>query len=312
MAGLSCTDLTVVYGEHVAVDHVTLDVAPGEVYGLLGPNGAGKTSIIRALTTIVPISAGSAVVAGVDLDKPAAVRARIGVLPESNGYPAAQTARAYLRYHGQLFGLTRAEATARADRLLDAFGLAERTGAIGTFSRGMRQRLGLCRALINEPDVLFLDEPTLGLDPAGQDEIMSRIVGLAGAGGTTVVLCSHLLDEVERLCDRVGILDRGRIVASGTVQEVIAAAGVAGRGRITVDDAQRHAAAELVAASVGAGTATIDTSRPGTIEFTLAGDAVGRDTILRPLLDAGFDLHSFDLEGARLSTAFLALTRERT
>jgi ABC-2 type transport system ATP-binding protein len=310
MGGVSCTDLTVTYGRHVAIDHVSLDVQPGEIYGLLGPNGAGKTSIIRALTTIVPIAGGTATVAGVSLDHPAQVRARIGVLPESNGYPTAQTARSYLRFHGQLFGLSRAESQARSELLLDDLGLADRPEPIATFSRGMRQRLGLCRALINEPDVLFLDEPTLGLDPAGQEEIMEQLTRLATARGTTVVLCSHLLDEIERVCDRVGILHRGRTVAEGRVADVIATSGVTGRGRITVDAAAGLSAADALERSAAADSITVDAARPGDIEFVLGSKPQARAQVLRSLLDAGIELRSFDLEGARLSTAFLALTKE--
>ena len=215
------------YGAHVAVDSVSFAVRRGEVYGLLGPNGAGKTSVIRALTTIVPIDSGTVRIAGHGLDDPTAVRAAIGVLPESNGYPGAQTARGYLRFHGQLFGMSAAVAEQRADVLLATLGLPSDGRRIATYSRGMRQRLGLCRALINRPSVLFLDEPTLGLDPAGQDDVMRTFARLAVEDNTTIILCSHLLDEVERVCDRVAVMDRGELVATGTVDQVIVAADLA-------------------------------------------------------------------------------------
>lgn len=222
-------DLTVKYGSFTAVDQVSLHVRPHEILGLLGPNGAGKTSVIRALTTIIPLAGGSATIAGHDIRDATAVRARIGVLPESNGYPNSLTARQYLRFYGQLFGLDADESAERAERLLHQLGISRKRGRIATFSRGMRQRLGLCRALINDPEVLFLDEPTLGLDPTGKDELLQYLSENAARAGTAVVLCSHLLDEVERVCDRVAIMSRGRIVSSGTVDEVVAMSGESGR-----------------------------------------------------------------------------------
>ena len=158
-ASLVTTDrLTVTYGTTVAVDEITFHVDAGEVFGLLGPNAAGKTSVIRALTTILRPSGGSATVAGAPLDDPDTIRANIGVLPESNGYPGSQSAAHYLTFYGQLFGLSSAAARDRSLDLLDRFGLASNSyQEIRTFSRGMRQRLGIARALINRPRVLFLD-----------------------------------------------------------------------------------------------------------------------------------------------------------
>jgi len=309
---VDATDLTVTYGDHVAVDQLTFSAGKGEIVGLLGPNGAGKTSVIRALTTIVPVSGGAATVGGNPLSDQRAIRATIGVLPESNGYPNTQTAPAYLRYHGQLFGLGRGEAEQRATWLLQRMGLGGNRNQIGTYSRGMRQRLGLARALINEPTVLFLDEPTLGLDPAGKDDILDQLTAAAVEDGTSVVLCSHLLDEVERTCDRVAIMDRGRAVAEGTVEEVIAAAGVGGRGRVRVPSERlSDAQAALTSCPAVDGTG-FDNTRPGDIDFELAPQIGERPgvAILRALLEADIEPQSFDLEGARLSDAFLALTTQ--
>lgn len=220
-SGLQVDNLTVRYGDTVAVDSVSFSARPGQILGLLGPNGAGKTSVIRALTTIVPVATGTAIIAGCPLTDVKAVRARIGVLPESNGYPSGQSGPSYLRYYGQLFGLPRSEAALRANRLLERMGLGGNEDRISTYSRGMRQRLGLARALLNNPEIVFLDEPTLGLDPAGKEDIMAELTYLALTNGTTIVLCSHLLDEVERVCDRVAIMHAGRIVADGTVDSVV-------------------------------------------------------------------------------------------
>lgn len=301
-------ELSVTYGDFVAVDEVSLHADAGEILGLLGPNGAGKTSVIRALTTIVPVAGGTAIVNGHDLTDAVAVRASIGVLPESNGYPGAQTGRSYLRFYGQLFGLSIAESDARADRLLRQLGLGENHNRISTYSRGMRQRLGLGRALINNPKVLFLDEPTLGLDPAGKEEILAHLTKSAVEEGTCVILCSHLLDEVERVCDRVAIMHNARIVAEGAVEEVITASGIAGHGKIRVAPEDVGRAEMALRASPSAASLRFDNTRPGDIEVELATGNGARSDILRLLLDAGVEPRSFDLQGARLSNAFLALT----
>ncbi len=305
-------DLTVTYGSFTAVDRVSIGVDRGEIYGLLGPNGAGKTSIIRALTTIVPVAAGSATIAGHPLGDAMAVRASIGVLPESNGYPGSQTGRSYLRFYAQLFGLGRREAEHRAEQLMGQLGLGDNHSRIATFSRGMRQRLGLARALVNRPTVLFLDEPTLGLDPAGQEDILNRLTQTAVEDGTCVILCSHLLDEVERVCDRVAIMDRGRIVAKGTVDQVIATSGVLGFGKIRVSPDDVAAADTALRAAPSATSIRFDNTRPGDVNFQLGTDVGTRSELLRCLLDAGVEVRAIDLQGARLSDAFLALTDNGT
>lgn len=189
--------------------------------GLLGPNGAGKTTAIRILTTILHPDAGSFRVDGIGMGDVTAIRRRIGVLPESSGYPERMTAVEFLVYHGRLYGLGRRAARRKADELMHGVGLGDRArGLISTFSRGMRQRLGLARTLINDPGVLFLDEPTLGLDPKGQEELLRLIRQVADERKVGIVFCSHLLAEVEALCDDILILQDGRTVAQGTVAEI--------------------------------------------------------------------------------------------
>jgi len=218
--------LTKAYRGLVAVEDLSFTATAGEVIGLLGPNGAGKTTAIRVLTTILAPTSGSFAVAGIPHTRPAEIRRRVGVLPESAGYPEQQTGIEFLRYHARLYGQAVASARSTAAALMRDVGLAARQGSpISTYSRGMRQRLGIARALVNEPAVVFLDEPTLGLDPAGQEQIMRVIQGLARERAATVVLSTHLLAEVEEVCSRVVILNRGRLVADGTVAEVTQTAG---------------------------------------------------------------------------------------
>jgi ABC-2 type transport system ATP-binding protein len=231
MPTLEVVRLSKRYGERTAVDDLSFTARQGDIIGLLGPNGAGKTTTIRLLTTILRPSGGSFAVAGISGDHPSQIRQRIGVLPESAGYPGRQTGRDYLRYAARLFGRDRRDAGAAADRLLAEVGLGERAGSrISTYSRGMKQRLGIARALINDPVVVFLDEPTLGLDPAGQREILATVEQIAEQRGATVVLSTHTLTEVEQICNRLLILDQGRLRASGTVADVLATAGTTSLG----------------------------------------------------------------------------------
>ena len=301
------------YGGLVALDDFTIAVEAGELLGVLGPNGAGKTTGIRILTTILTQDAGAFTVAGIPHSRPQEIRRRIGVLPESAGFPERQTGEEYLRYHARLFGQSRESARARSAALLAEVGLYERRKSlIATYSRGMRQRLGIARSLVNDPTVVFLDEPTLGLDPGGQRQILANIRAIAAERGAAVLLCSHLLSEVEDNCARVLILNRGRVVAKGTVAEVVRKAAAARTGRLDVapEDAERAVAA-LTAAPGVEGVEGVD-GQPGRLSVRFASENGSRngslnDTV-RLLLEAGVELRSFELERARLSDAFLAMT----
>lgn len=263
------------YGATVAVESLTLAVERGTVLGFLGPNGAGKTTAIRMLSTVLAPDAGSFSVAGVPHTDPSGIRRRVGVLPESAGYPAAQTGEEWLVYHGQLFGLRRPDAVAVARRLLEEVGLAAKgSTSIRSMSRGMRQRLGIARALVNDPEVIFLDEPTLGLDPAGQRQVLALVTSVARERGVTVVLSSHLIAEVEQVCHRVVILNHGRLVSDGTVAETVSrAARLPDRAALEVPSEDVDRALELL--------------RANGIEAAGAG-------------------------GGRLSEAFLALTEDQS
>jgi ABC-2 type transport system ATP-binding protein len=302
------------YRSLVAVRDLSFSVEAGEILGVVGPNGAGKTTAIRVLTTILEPTRGTFSVAGVPATRPTEIRRLIGVLPESSGYPERQTGREFLTYHARLFGHARASAWARADELLAEVGLAERgSSLIGAYSRGMRQRLGIARALVNEPRVLFLDEPTLGLDPAGQRQVPATIRRVVGERGATVLLSTHLLAEVEEICSRVLILNKGRLVADGTVAEVARQAGAPRSARLRVPGDEVEKAAAALADAPVVEHAEITGGQVGWLSVTLAEadgrppDDLARDA-LRALIDAEVPVLSFELEGARLSDAFLAMT----
>jgi ABC-2 type transport system ATP-binding protein len=304
------------YGPLVALENLTLVVQPGEVVAVLGPNGAGKTTAIRVLTTILSPTRGSFTVAGIPHIRPAEIRKRIGVLPESAGYPERQTGEEYLRYHARLYGHSRASARAVARALLEEVRLAgRRNSLIATYSRGMRQRLGTARALVNDPEVVFLDEPTLGLDPAGQRQVLGNVRTIAAERGVAVLLSTHLLAEVEENCSRVLILNRGRVVAEGTVSEVARRAAAPRSGRVHVAPEHATRAAAALARAPGIEEVERADGPPGWLNFALApgryaGNGAPNDAV-RALLDAGVTLLAFELERARLSDAFLAMTEAR-
>jgi ABC-2 type transport system ATP-binding protein len=302
------------YGSLVALEDLTFTVQPGEVLGVLGPNGAGKTTAIRVLTTILPPNGGTFAVAGVPHTRPAEIRRRIGVLPESAGYPERQTGEEYVRYYARLYGHSRASAGTVAATLLEQVGLSERRSSlIATYSRGMRQRLGIARALVNAPSVVFLDEPTLGLDPAGQRHILGNVRTIAREHGAAILLSTHLLAEVEENCSRVLILNRGRVVAEGTVSEIARQAAAPRSGRLSVAPEHVEVAAAALTRAPGVQTVAPADGRPGmfTVVFAqsagLSANGSPNDAV-RALLEVGVPLLSFELERARLSDAFLAMT----
>jgi ABC-2 type transport system ATP-binding protein len=216
-----CEDLRKRFGSVQALDGLTLSVPEGSVYGFLGPNGAGKTTAIRILTGLARATSGRAWVAGVELGGGGEdVARRLGYLPEEPAFYSWMTPTEYLDYVGQIFGLSADERQTRTVELLDLAGLSEvAKRRIGGFSRGMRQRLGLAQALVNRPQVLFLDEPASALDPAGRREVLELVERLRGT--TTVFMSTHILADVERVCDMVGIIARGKVVAEARREELL-------------------------------------------------------------------------------------------
>ncbi|MDQ3157003.1 MAG: ABC transporter ATP-binding protein [Actinomycetota bacterium] len=302
------------YGDVRAVESFDLAVPVGSVLGFLGPNGAGKTTVIRMLSTILRPDAGSFTVAGVPSTHPEEIRRRIGVLPESAGYPRTQTGAEWLTFHARLFGQPRAQARATARRLLGEVGLTERADTlVSSYSRGMRQRLGVARALVNDPDVVILDEPTLGLDPNGQRQVLDLVSRIARQRGATVVLSTHQLDEVEQTCDLVLIMHRGHVVAEGSMADVVRRAAAPRQAWLQVLPGERgRAAAVLGSADVQA--VAFDHEGAGELQLTFSNQVTAQAAAagaLRLLLDAGVPVLGFTLEGGRLSDAFLSVTEAR-
>jgi len=223
MAVIVTRGLTKRYGRVVAVEDLNLEVAEGEVFGLLGPNGSGKTTTILMLLGLTEPTSGEARVLGLDpMREPLKVKARVGYLPDQVGFYGELTAWENLRYTTRLLGLPEAEAKARMEEVLRRMGLWEvRERRVSAFSRGMRQRLGLAEVLLKRPKVAILDEPTLGLDPEAAREFLDLIKGLK-AEGITVLLSSHLLHQVQEICDRVGLFHKGRLALLGRVEELAA------------------------------------------------------------------------------------------
>jgi len=212
-------NLSKTYGDFTAVDRLNLNIYPGEIYGLLGPNGAGKTTTILMMLGLTEPASGEALVCGLDATRnPMQVKRKVGYMPDDVGFYEDRSALDNLVYTARLNRIPEAEARSRALLLLERVGLAEvahkRTG---TFSRGMRQRLGLADVLIKNPQVIILDEPTLGIDPEGVRELLALIRDLSRNEGLTVLLSSHHLHQVQQICDRVGLFVQGRLIASGDI-----------------------------------------------------------------------------------------------
>lgn len=316
---LSAENLQKSYGPRAALRGLTFSLMPGRVLGFLGPNGAGKTTAIRILTTIMPPDAGSFSVDGIRSDNPKKIRGKIGVLPESLGFPKHITGSEYLTYYGRLYGRTAADAKANGLALLDEMGLRERgRSLIGSYSRGMKQRLGIARSLVNDPVVVFLDEPTLGLDPRGQQELLDLVRVIAHERNVGVVLCSHALTEIEDYCDDVVILSSGQIVAAGTVADIIGRAQGNGNAiRILVPSSSIATAHDIMAAMPNVMSVTQTTGeRTSWLRAELAGapDTMSsngqhfNNSILQALIRAEVPILSFEAEGGRLQDVFLDLT----
>ena len=298
--------LVKVFGETRAVDGVDLSVQAGTVYGVLGPNGAGKTTTIRMLATLLQPDAGSARVLGHDIvSDAAAVRAAVSMTGQFASVDEELTGRENLVLLARLYGFPKSQARERAGELLDAFGLTDAGDRlVSTYSGGMRRRLDIGASIVVTPDLLFLDEPTTGLDPRSRNQVW-EIVRVLVAAGTTVLLTTQYLDEADQLADRIAIIDHGRIIAEGTSAELKASVG-SGSLHVRVDDADRRIEAEqLLAAALGV-PVSLDADPAA---LTACGAEADRIALgLAELVNAGITVTEFALGQPSLDEVFLSLT----
>src|ERR1700757_1641046 len=312
---ITVKDLTKRYARTVAVDGISFEVAKGQIVGFLGPNGAGKTTTMRILTCFLPPSSGTASVAGFDvLEQPLEVKKRIGYLPETPPiYPEMETVE-YLKFVGKLKGLSGAKLQQRIDYVCERCAIADvKTKLLGKLSKGYRQRVGLAQAIIHNPDVLILDEPTAGLDPKQINETRDLIKSLAG--DHTIILSTHILTEVEQTCEQVIIINRGKLVATDSVRNLQARARgvesglleVAGRNGTLEAPIVQHKLEQVSGVSRVHCKQQVD-SRV-VLEVESEKGRLVRGDLARAVVESGWDLNELRPAAMSLEEIFLQLTR---
>ena len=307
---IACRGLTKRYGSVLALDGLDLDVPRGSVFGFLGPNGAGKTTTLRLLTSLAQASSGEATVGGVATGggEPNR-RGLIGYLDQDPRFHGWMTARDLLDLVGRLYRMPDAERRARATEVLELVGLADAARRpIGGFSGGMRQRLGLAQAILNRPPVLLLDEPVSSLDPEGRVDMLGVIRSLGGA--STVLFSTHILTDVERVCDRVAILDQGRLVTTGPMNELLEryARPVY---RLEPEDGQAPAMALLVEMLRGAAWVAGVEEAHGVLRVAVRDEANAGPALLAAVAELGVALLAFERQRPTLEDVFLQLVGRR-
>ena len=311
---IKVTQLTKRYARTIAVDEISFDVAKGQIVGFLGPNGAGKTTTMRMLTCFLPPSAGTATVAGFDvLEQPLEVKKRIGYLPETPPiYPEMSTSE-YLQFVGKLKGLSGADLTKRVDYVCGRCAISDvKSKLLGKLSKGYRQRVGLAQAIIHNPDVLILDEPTAGLDPKQINETRDLIKDLAGEH--TIILSTHILPEVEQTCEQVIIINRGKLVATDSVRNLQARARgaesvlveVAGRDCKLEPSQVQHQLEQVSGVSRVLCRQQLEARAVFEVE-SKKGTFV-RGDLARAIVEAGWDLNELRSAAMSLEEVFLQLT----
>ncbi len=302
---IEATGLVKSFGETKAVDGVDLAVRTGSVYGVLGPNGAGKTTTIRMLATLLRPDEGSARVLGHDIVREAdAVRGLVSLTGQLASVDEDLSGRENLILLGRLLGLSRAAAKLRAGELLEAFGLAEAGGRlVKTYSGGMRRRLDISASIVVTPQVMFLDEPTTGLDPRSRNQVWDIIRALAGQG-TTILLCTQYLDEADQLAEGIAVIDRGKVIAEGTPGQLKASVGLGSLHVRLLDPAQRPEAERLLARELE--TVHLEPD-PAALSAPCA-DADRAVEAMAELSRSGVRIADFSLGQPTLDEVFLALT----
>ncbi len=304
MSVIEVTDLKKSFGGKVVLNGISFSVEKGEVFGFLGPNGAGKTTTMRILLGLLHAGSGSARVKGADLAVNDAVRGKVGVLLENNGIYDRLSAYENLFYYAQLYGVE--NPGDRIGELLEFTGLSERKDdPAGTFSTGMKRKLGIARAILHDPEIVFLDEPSSGLDPEAQHMVRDLILRLSGREGITIFLNSHNLDEVQRVCNRVAILNQGEIKALDSVSTLTTGAGMTVFG-VTLSDKAQAGAAQRVLEGIA-----------GVSDLQVQGDHIsmkiphsGAPGVLFALTGAGISLEEAKKQSRSLEDIYLDVMKK--
>jgi ABC-2 type transport system ATP-binding protein len=304
-AVLECVHLVRAFGALTAVDDISLSVAPGETYGLLGPNGAGKTTTISMICGLLTPSSGAVFVLGQPITPAASsAKAAIGLVPQDIALYPDLSARENLRFFGRLQGLRGSDLSSRIDEVLDVVGLAERAkDRIDTYSGGMKRRANIAVGMLHSPRLLVLDEPTVGVDPQSRNSILEAVAAL-GSAGMAVIYTTHYMEEAERLCDRIGIIDSGRLIAEGTRAELVAGLGTASAVAMRADGAPPAVEAWRVALAGLAGVSVQATDTGATLTCADPTATVARAFALAGTHDvaiSGVEVTAPDLEAVFLS-----------
>ena len=302
---LECRELRKRFRDLTAVDGVSFEIGPGETYGLLGPNGAGKTTTISMVCGLLERDGGEVLVDGRPLTTSSVeAKAAIGYVPQELAIYPDLTGRENLRFFARLYGLPAAEARSRTDDVLEVVGLSERSGdPAKEYSGGMKRRLNIGIGLLHRPRLLVLDEPTVGVDPQSRNAILESVARL-GDEGIAVLYTTHYMEEAERLCDRIGIIDLGSLRAEGTRRELVALVGELDRVRLT-GSGELDAGAEACAALAGVHAASV---RDGGVELIVEGARSLLPELLRIAAGAGVALASVEVREPDLESVFLHLT----
>jgi ABC-2 type transport system ATP-binding protein len=304
---IRCAGLTKVYPpELTAVDNLDLSVHAGEIFGLLGPNGAGKSTTIGMLTTRVIPTSGVAQVGGVDvIGRPALAKQVIGVVPQSNTLDRAMSVRENLEFHGRYFGMSKATARRESDAILERVRLADRANApVMALSGGMAQRLMVARAILHRPQVLFLDEPTAGLDPQSRIALW-EILSEFHADGQTILLTTHYMEEADQLCKRVAIIDHGKVLALDTPENLKKSTGIDTSVTVTAD-ADLESLAHLLETEIEGATSALVVD--GTVRLGVKGARGVLPAVVQAAERAGIIVTDLSISEPTLETVFISLT----
>jgi lipooligosaccharide transport system ATP-binding protein len=301
---ISARNLTKTFGSFTAVDGIDFDVQRGEAFGFLGPNGAGKSSTMRMIGCVAPVTSGRLSILGMDpATQGPAIRSRLGVVPQQDTLDIELTVRQNLFIYGRYFGLSKAELTPRVEELLDFAQLTERADAkVEPLSGGMKRRLTIARSLINEPEILLLDEPTTGLDPQARHVLWDRLYRLKQQG-VTLVLTTHYMDEAEQLCDRLVVMDGGRIVAEGSPRSLIEQHSSREVAEIRFMPGENASAVPAIERALGSSEARIEVLPDRVLLYVHDGEAA-----VNRIRDAGLEPESTLVRRSTLEDVFLRLT----